>query len=835
MNRDFDNLSTLADALIPHLVDRLGGGGSATGISATLPSVIRWSDIDKSGASLYDIPERPHGALTYKNVDDHLQYVPQAGRGGFATVDVPLYAADGADTQHALGMARVGSMGYTDYWAGLVHRAWTGSGHYSFLSGQDGETLINAASGLAIGLRVGNVDRLSIGDLGIWHSGLSQINTDNYVSQLAGLHLGYDGSIDCRYLYTEQLHAKAFIADLEQALAGAQIIAKSVTILDQAFSAPYPGLPTPLTVKDLPSAPGMQVFQANDYIRIRQFSRAGGALNIADCWGQVTSPTDNGNGTQTWTFTRSGTSTNNTIAQIANYGAASVGSGSFISVTKPTGTLPGHWIVVAIATSSTVTITPPSGFTQAAATGTTGAVLIIFQKLAGGSEPSSYTFNFSSSVAYGVAAVTYSNVLTLSYVAGQANSASTSMVCPGGVPGSSKDMYIMFAAVAGNVRATPPAGMTERVDLGATGIGIYAADKLLSSTSNPGAQTATLASSAASATISVLISPTFSALSTAAGQMYPTTVVAPDAIVLDYGVSGNGYAEVNAIDGVYAANSPYYQIVTWTGHPATGASLKARLGNLAGVTDTALAPSGYGLYSQNAYLTGDFVTAGGLIRMYASSGINMQEAGGGGISSSYDPHALQWWPDVANLTGAPSLSIGEAKPTSGLLSGWNLANFDLIPNGSTATRLWVRAYGQGTGNDASVILYGGSQALGAVSEVDLTADKIVIAGNLDSWSSLPYTNGGGTTWTDFGSGHQVGQYKKVGDLVFVRGLCKRTAGSGATIATLPSGYRPTSYTQLFVTLTDGGAGRLDVGTGGDMSLVAGTAGWVSLNVVFSVA
>jgi len=398
-------------------------------------------------------------------------------------------------------------------------------------------------------------------------------------------------------------------------------------------------------------------------------------------------------------------------------------------------------------------------------------------------------------------------------------------------------MYIMFGGVAGNVRATPPAGMTERIDLGAgSSIGIYTAEKLLASNANPGTQTATLASSATSATICLLVSPTFSALSATAGQMYPTTTIDPDAIVLDYGVSGNGYAEVTTVDGIYGANSPYYQIVTWTGHPATGPSLKARLGNLSGITDTDFGSFAgkYGLYTSDAYLKGDFVTAGGLIRMYASSGINMQEAGGGGISSSYDPHALQWWPDVSNLSGAPSLSIGEAKPTSGLLSGWNLANFDLIPNGSTATRIWLRAYGQGTGNDASVLLYGGSQALGAVSEVDLTADQIVITGNLGSWSSLPYTNGGGTTWTDFGSGWQVGQYKKMGDLVFVRGLCKRTAGSGATIATLPSGYRPASYSQLFVTLTDGGVGRIDVGTGGDISLVAGTAGWVSLNLVFSV-
>ena len=33
---------------------------------------------------------------------------------------------------------------------------------------------------------------------------------------------------------------------------------------------------------------------------------------------------------------------------------------------------------------------------------------------------------------------------------------------------------------------------------------------------------------------------------------------AKDLIVLDYGKSGNGFYEVNAIDGLYAANSPYH-------------------------------------------------------------------------------------------------------------------------------------------------------------------------------------------------------------------------------------------------------------------------------------
>ena len=130
------------------------------------------------------------------------------------------------------------------------------------------------------------------------------IGTSNYASQTTGWQISNPGSADLRYIFTDELHAKAFIADLEQALAGGQIIAKSVTVLDQDFTLPSAGNTGTVTVKDLPSAEGMQVFQTNDWIRFRSFSRANGGLTIADAWGTVSSPSDNGDGTQDWTFTR---------------------------------------------------------------------------------------------------------------------------------------------------------------------------------------------------------------------------------------------------------------------------------------------------------------------------------------------------------------------------------------------------------------------------------------------------------------------------------------------------------------------------------------------------
>ncbi len=134
------------------------------------------------------------------------------------------------------------------------------------------------------------------------------LRSDNYASQLTGWGIDYRGAADFRYVYTDELHARAFITDLEQALAGGQIVSKSVALLAEDFALPAAGGAATLRVADLPSAPNMQVFVAGDLIRLRKFSRAAGSLSIADAWGVVIAYADGSGaneGTQTWTFTRS--------------------------------------------------------------------------------------------------------------------------------------------------------------------------------------------------------------------------------------------------------------------------------------------------------------------------------------------------------------------------------------------------------------------------------------------------------------------------------------------------------------------------------------------------
>ena len=103
----------------------------------------------------------------------------------------------------------------------------------------------------------------------------NQIKTANYASQTTGWSISYDGEGDFRYLYADEMHVKVFIADLEQALAGGQIISKSVAQLSQPLR-PRLRAADCLYVRDLPSAQGMQVFQNGDVVRLRKFTRSCG-------------------------------------------------------------------------------------------------------------------------------------------------------------------------------------------------------------------------------------------------------------------------------------------------------------------------------------------------------------------------------------------------------------------------------------------------------------------------------------------------------------------------------------------------------------------------------
>ena len=115
----------------------------------------------------------------------------------------------------------------------------------------------------------------------------SHLAHPSYVSQLLNWRISNAGEADFRYIYTDELHAKAFIADLEQALAGGQIVSKSVAKVAADLTLPAAGGNAYLYVEEFAGFAGFHVFEDGDLIRLRQFDRSGGGLKIADAWGTV--------------------------------------------------------------------------------------------------------------------------------------------------------------------------------------------------------------------------------------------------------------------------------------------------------------------------------------------------------------------------------------------------------------------------------------------------------------------------------------------------------------------------------------------------------------------
>ena len=107
-----------------------------------------------------------------------------------------------------------------------------------------------------------------------------------------------------------------------------------------------------------------------------------------------------------------------------------------------------------------------------------------------------------------------------------------------------------------------------------------------------------------------------------------------------------------------------------------------------------------------------------------------------------------------------------------------------------------------------------------------------------AWTPLPFT----TNWySDLGGWGPCG-YRKIGDIVYIRGLANTTGAVSNTVATLPAGFRPPN-SEMFTTQTawlGTSVCRLDIQAGGAMVLggsapPAGGGQWLSLGgILFSV-
>jgi len=189
------------------------------------------------------------------------------------------------------------------------------------------------------------------------------------------------------------------------------------------------------------------------------------------------------------------------------------------------------------------------------------------------------------------------------------------------------------------------------------------------------------------------------------------------------------------------------------------------------------------------------------------------------------------WVDIAAMDNLGQLALGIGNTFPG-------ATLDVARGASGNGAMMIRGTNYIShfyfgGNDDTYIRGGKPTSIVYIADVNN-------GGTVISNSGGPTTFGGrigsvwtgfsfGSGWTNYG-GYSLGSYKKVGDMVFLRGLVTRTSGVGTLIGVLPVGFRPLA-TELFDVITDTGQGRIDIDSFGSMTLISGGAGWVGFSAI----
>ena len=160
--------------------------------------------------------------------------------------------------------------------------------------------------------RINNDKKFSIGanitasvDMNVQNVGVvGNIQVPNFspTDPITGWQITNAGVGSFNTLFATSMHVKAFIADIEQALAGSWAVAKSVAKLSADVSIPSSPGNANIVVDSFEGYASMNVFVVNDIVRFRQMSRTSSSLEITDTWGVVQSFGGfNGDGTQqTW-------------------------------------------------------------------------------------------------------------------------------------------------------------------------------------------------------------------------------------------------------------------------------------------------------------------------------------------------------------------------------------------------------------------------------------------------------------------------------------------------------------------------------------------------------
>lgn len=206
-----------------------------------------------------------------------------------------------------------------------------------------------------------------------------------------------------------------------------------------------------------------------------------------------------------------------------------------IVLAKPAGLTTNDVLLAAVIVHGTPTITPPTGWTLIRSdVNGTDLKQAVYWHLAGGSEPSTYTFSFSVPVSATVAGIAaYSGVNTTTPIdvsAGQANASSSSITAPSVTTTVANTMIVGIFGLDNDATFTPPSGMTERWDVDVQGTsdgGSEAADVAKATAGATGTKVATASASAVSIGQLVALRPagTIALRAATSAESVPTTTL----------------------------------------------------------------------------------------------------------------------------------------------------------------------------------------------------------------------------------------------------------------------------------------------------------------------
>lgn len=192
------------------------------------------------------------------------------------------------------------------------------------------------------------------------------------------------------------------------------------------------------------------------------------------------------------------------------------------NITRPAATVQNLG-ALAFVMSTGIVSTPPAGFVSLGGFEATLAIrLEMWWKVTTNSEPATYTFSFGASTRFGCAAILlYSGVDTAALVGGSAGTidgavSATAIPCPT-LDALDGQMLLASYGISGGATSgppynwfTPPAGMSERVDLSATSTtrrSLGVAEQAIASDGATGTKTATASTAGQHVGVSVLLSP----------------------------------------------------------------------------------------------------------------------------------------------------------------------------------------------------------------------------------------------------------------------------------------------------------------------------------------